>query len=152
MKNPKCLMLAFPTQTMTITEMNPNEIREFYLDYYRNQFRLQVERDEQEEIDDDYKDSVMNEWSWRVTEENAQEHLAIHGTVIEVCPGRPDPSIVQEHLQVYLTQVSRFVNEEDFEHYGIDSPNHELYLESVFDLAMSWFAWEAVMGIDNNNQ
>jgi hypothetical protein len=160
MKNPKCLMLTIYNNnnltttillTMTVTEMGPNETREFYLEYFRNQFRLRAEQDGQE-IDDDYKDAVLEDWSWRVSEEQAQEHLARHGIVIEVSAGRPDPPIVQEHLQVYLTQISGYTDEEEFEDHGIYSPNHEHYLASVFDLAMNWFAWEAVMGPDNNNQ
>jgi len=147
MKNPKCLMLT----TMTITEMTPNEIREFYLDYFKNQFRLRAEQDGQE-IDDDYKDLVLEDWNWRVTEEQAQEHLARYGNVIEVSAGRPDPPIVREHLQVYLSKISDWPGQDDLETYEIYSPNHEHYLESVFDLAMIWFAWEAVMVPDNNNQ
>ena len=131
---------------MTITETT-NEIKAFYIEYFQNQFQLRLAQDALQpdfQLEDDYKDAILEDWSWRVTEEQAREHFERTGNILEVCEGRPDPPFVQAHLQVYLRKALDYVNEDDLEDYGVYSPEHEHYAESVFDLAMAWFAWEAL--------
>jgi len=140
MKKSNCLMLAFSTQTLT---MNQNTaIEGFYLEHFWEQFRLKATNDAMEpgfELDDEYKEDVMDEWSAEWSEEDVQNQLFRIGEFSETSEGRPDPPFVEAHIQFYLEKVQQFSDEEN-----LDEPGPNGYAPNLFELAMGWCAFEAV--------